>query len=364
MSLGSVAGVSLNRDGTIASSSKAELKLAKQLAEGSRAGRFGGRAGKMARVRQQEEADAAAARRILAGSNSNGAASSGSNKRKQREYEPNGREDANPSSKDKDVAVPAKRKLIIVELPHAANLHSSFKRTPCGGWWGAKRFASAGPLEGLDEAEKHVSRERKTFHEDDQEALYMQTHQHKSQGKRGLGKSGKIKIAGGNWKGMKTTFEDETGEAAAANAAQDSDSEGVIANHSGRPSAAGCDDQPATSIGKQKRSKAGKGARGSSRVAEGGSGEASGQQPGEGACDECMSRGQKVKWVKLTSKILSEAKANRMRLKKFWTVLLADLRQQNLMADTAASQVEERCLKKLNKSSKFVIEGKIIRAAK
>ena len=38
--------------------------------------------------------------------------------------------------------------------------------------------------------------QRKSFNEDDQEALYMRAHDLKRQGRRGLGKSEKVKIAG------------------------------------------------------------------------------------------------------------------------------------------------------------------------
>lgn len=53
----------VNRDGTAASASTAELMLAAELAKSSGrgpAGRFGGREGKMARIRQQEAEQAAA----------------------------------------------------------------------------------------------------------------------------------------------------------------------------------------------------------------------------------------------------------------------------------------------------------------
>ncbi len=47
-----------------------------------------------------------------------------------------------------------------------------FVPTPAAGWWGAKQFASAGLLEGSDEAGEHVKKEREAFNEDDQEQLY------------------------------------------------------------------------------------------------------------------------------------------------------------------------------------------------
>lgn len=53
-----VSGRNLNRDGTLASGSAAELRLAQELAKDAW-GRFGGRNGKMARIRAQEAAMAA-----------------------------------------------------------------------------------------------------------------------------------------------------------------------------------------------------------------------------------------------------------------------------------------------------------------
>lgn len=60
--LAEACGIVINRDGTTASATAAELKLAQQLAKDARgrAGRFGGREGKMARIRQQEAEQAAA----------------------------------------------------------------------------------------------------------------------------------------------------------------------------------------------------------------------------------------------------------------------------------------------------------------
>lgn len=39
------------------------------------------------------------------------------------------------------------------------------------GWWGEKRFCSAGCLEGLDQAAAEAARQRMTFDEDDQVGL-------------------------------------------------------------------------------------------------------------------------------------------------------------------------------------------------
>jgi hypothetical protein len=70
----------------------------------------------------------------------------------------------------------------------------SFKPTPSSGWWGAKMFASAGLLEGLEQEQEQ--RKRTTFDEDMQAKVYMAAHDAQRQGKRGIGKRA-IKIAGG-----------------------------------------------------------------------------------------------------------------------------------------------------------------------
>lgn len=154
----------LNRDGTIASGSKAELKLAKKLAEGSRAGRFGGRAGKMARVREQEAALAAAARDKLGvplpanGAAANGAANGTADGTGKKRKQADGSAAGDAAAAGGEAA--ARRKVVIVQLRDAPRI-GSFRPTPKDGWWGAKYFMSVGALEGLEEAAEHVSRERK-----------------------------------------------------------------------------------------------------------------------------------------------------------------------------------------------------------
>lgn len=54
-------GVIMNRDGTVATASADEMKIARRLAKDPW-GRFGGRDGKLARIRAHEEAQAAEAR--------------------------------------------------------------------------------------------------------------------------------------------------------------------------------------------------------------------------------------------------------------------------------------------------------------
>eukprot|EP00198_Chlamydomonas_reinhardtii_P000933 XP_001690268.1 predicted protein [Chlamydomonas reinhardtii] len=150
-------------------------------------GRWGGRAGKMARIRAQEQ------------------------------------EEANR----------ARAKLGLPPLPAAP--FATFKPTPAEGWWGAKMFVSVGLMESLeDEAEREArmqataakqdadaaagvvalrgaaavaAGQRKGFCEDDQEALYKRAHDFQRVGRRGLGKA-EIKV-GAKWEGTKKTFGEE-----------------------------------------------------------------------------------------------------------------------------------------------------------
>lgn len=73
---------------------------------------------------------------------------------------------------------------------------AAFTPTPLAGWWGASTFKSAGTLEGLSEPDAAAMKQRKTFTEDTQTNLYMAVHGAQTQGKKGLGKSSTIKIAG------------------------------------------------------------------------------------------------------------------------------------------------------------------------
>lgn len=58
-------------------------------------------------------------------------------------------------------------------------------------------FTSAGLLEGLDQEQQQKQRQRTTFDEDMQTRVYMEAHDAQRQGRRGLGKSTTLKIAGG-----------------------------------------------------------------------------------------------------------------------------------------------------------------------
>lgn len=92
--------------------------------------------------------------------------------------------------------VSAEGKASITNLTLAAAVQAAavaaFSPTPAEGWWGAKMFMSAGLLEGLEQKQQ---RER-GFDEDLQTKVYMDAHNAQRQGKKGLGKSSTLKIAG------------------------------------------------------------------------------------------------------------------------------------------------------------------------
>ncbi|KAL0054759.1 hypothetical protein WJX82_001967 [Trebouxia sp. C0006] len=85
-----------------------------------------------------------------------------------------------------------------------------FVQTPSAGWWGAKKFTSAGCLEGVDQQQNKAQSERQQFDEDDQANLYMAAQNLKTSGKKGLGTKSHIgKVAGAKWEGSKTVFDED-----------------------------------------------------------------------------------------------------------------------------------------------------------
>mmetsp|Transcript_10449 Transcript_10449/g.18236 ORF Transcript_10449/g.18236 Transcript_10449/m.18236 type:complete len:485 (+) Transcript_10449:109-1563(+) len=195
---GNVGGAQQHRDGTFASHSAAELAISAELAKDPW-GRWGGKTGKMARIRRHELEQAELARvRLgspLAGANPTLAAAG-----------------TGAGSKSVRVAGPPAKPRVVITLTlqeHVSFKRAPFVRTPTTGWWGAAYWVSAGVLEGMEEAAEHVSRVRTTFDEDDQANLYMKVHEHQRQGKLGLGQSTRsIAVAGGAWEGSRVTFAD------------------------------------------------------------------------------------------------------------------------------------------------------------
>ncbi|KAF8062046.1 TMN7 [Scenedesmus sp. PABB004] len=363
--LAAAVGPALNRDGTTANASAAELKLAAALAKGSRgpAGRFGGREGKMARIRAQEAAQAAAVAQRLggtpaaskgpgergaaarpaapaapaggdaarrarrakraparrAGSSSSedtaaapGGAGSSRAKRKQQ-----GDDDAGGGKRAKcqagaqqqqeqaqapaaQQAAAAKPRVVVVLDVQGASTAASFKAfkpTPPTGWWGAKMFASAGLLEGLEE---EGERQRTTFDEDKQTAVYMAAHATQRQGKRGLGKRG-LKIAGGNWEGSKVTFDDPPGDGQDHGQGQG----GAAA----APAGAGGD--------------AGDGADGADGEGRAGGKRRRREHAAAGASEDAPGGAGRVKWAKLAVAQLRGAPGGALKWKRLWPALLA-----------------------------------------
>lgn len=203
-------GAAVNRDGTLASASNAELKLAAELAKDPW-GRWGGRGGKMARIREHEAAEASQMRESLGlspsqGTNNVQSKASSSGRSEQRE----GSDAASLGVQQKG----AKKGIVFVvsikDEPKRKKF--IFKPTPASGWWGAAYFTSAGAMGALEE-EMEALHEKVGFNENDQEKLYMLCHDHQRVGKKGLGKSSVLKIEGGNWEGKKVVFEDDEGKA-------------------------------------------------------------------------------------------------------------------------------------------------------
>lgn len=181
----------VHADGTASSATDAEHKLAMQLAKDPW-GRFGGRQGKLARIRAQEQAalqaqqaasaavsQSAAASRAVTAAAAAGAADSDAASPRQKHAKRRKRDAAQllevasasaaaaapetaaqPSGKRKKgkkaaqqqkaaAAVPAQpREPTAADLAAeaAAAAMRAFKPTPATGWWGAKRFVSSGAL--------------------------------------------------------------------------------------------------------------------------------------------------------------------------------------------------------------------------
>ncbi|KAG2496546.1 hypothetical protein HYH03_005369 [Edaphochlamys debaryana] len=205
------AGPVVNRDGTLASASAAELKIAAELAKDPW-GRWGGRGGKMARIRAQEQEEANRARAKLglpplpeaappAAADSSDSSSSddsdddkpgtsgrGAEQAERKGRQGKGKEKAKKKGKAEEAEgkqskkgkkerrkaeagegdaqaeeaapAPARKKRLVVVLGTDAMLEArkkmfaSFTPTPATGWWGAKYFVSAGLVESLEDEEE------------------------------------------------------------------------------------------------------------------------------------------------------------------------------------------------------------------
>ena len=205
----------LNGDGTAATGSAAELAIAAAATSSRSTPRggatFGGRAGKLARLRAQEaELGGAARERLLHGRGDAGARTAGSAAvLQQPPVEAEGSKKARPPPLRAPPTPPPQPQLGPAPTP------------PQAGWWGAGRFIWAGPLGGVG-AEKAAAlagtadaKTARGFIEADQEGLVDRAEAGKSSWRRGLGakKGGGGSGGGPAWEGKKTTFDEgEDGE--------------------------------------------------------------------------------------------------------------------------------------------------------
>jgi len=219
-----------NNDGTVSSAAQHELQIAADLAAQPAwfgGGRFGGREGKLARIRQQEalaaaklglacaKAELAPAvvsvkvskkRKTPSKSDPPAAATpsaesaivtvtakkgKSSKKRKQEatDYQAGSSAEAASAAAEAadDVPVVTKKRIVVEPVFTATTPAVPFVQTPSAGWWGAKKFTSAGCLEGIDQLQNKAQSERQQFDEDDQANLYMAAQNLKTSGKKGLG---------------------------------------------------------------------------------------------------------------------------------------------------------------------------------
>jgi G-patch domain len=143
-----------NSDGTASSATAAELRLARQLAKGS-TGRFGCRAGKLARIREQEALLASVADPMQAG-------------------KPLQDRKASAAA---HASAPERRKGIVLEVPGCESDRGTPARPPSpqpSAWWGRRQFTSGG---WLGSTEQEVAQKREAFSEDTQVALYTSLQQ-------------------------------------------------------------------------------------------------------------------------------------------------------------------------------------------
>lgn len=214
----SSAGEHHHRDGTRCTATADELAIARELAKDPW-GRFGGKEGKMARIRQQEAAllaaktgsvvpstpPTSAKRRTRAIDPTTPSKSSGKGKKRQKVTE----------SVLPEGTAPKAAPLVIVIGQQEDGDAMQVDPTPSssvaqGTWWGARYFSWGGLLGSGTKPQTETS-QRRGFDEQDQEALYTRTHDGKVQGKQGLGRGARPgEVRGAGWKGTKVTFgEDE-----------------------------------------------------------------------------------------------------------------------------------------------------------
>ena len=217
-------------------------------------------------------------------------------------------------------------------------------------------FVSAGILEGLEEAEESVQRQRQEFTEATQENLYMRTHDAQRQGRRGLGKSQTLKIAGGKWEGKKTTFDEE-----GAGGGDEEDGEG---QEGGEEQPGGKQQQQGE---KQKKGKKGKRRREEEEEQQGKVSSSHKEQEPKQVSSGTTAADEKVKWAKLAVKHLKGVPGGAMKWKKLWVAVWDQVQQQQQGSSECSSRgakaCKVECLEKLEKSKKLLVKGKVVALA-
>ena len=175
-----------HRDGTQCTATQDELAIARQLAKDPW-GRFGGKEGKMARIRRQEAALAGGVHTT-----------------------PSMQPAPKPKVVKKKTKIPTttttKPVVIVIgdDKDDEAMDVDVPQRVVDGQWWGARYFAWGGLL---GSSLRRTATRQRGFSERDQEVLYMQTQDGKVKGKQGLGRAGRAgELRGVAWKGSKVVF--------------------------------------------------------------------------------------------------------------------------------------------------------------
>lgn len=144
----STRSASMQFAGVVSSASASELKLARQLAKGNNLGRFGGRQGKLERIREQEAVLAA-------------------------QVDP-ARAPTPGAAGLRASSVCTSAKTVVIEPTEPAEVRPPPPSQPIS-WWGHKAFVSSGWLGGLNETEQPKQREE--FTASTQEDIYNRVKQ-------------------------------------------------------------------------------------------------------------------------------------------------------------------------------------------
>lgn len=353
-----------NNDGTVSSAAQHELQIAADLAAQPAwfgGGRFGGREGKLARIRQQEalaaaklgllcakaelapavasvkvskkrktpsksESDPQAASQSFAESaivTDTAKKGKSSKKRKQEAiHKQTGTSGEAASAADEaadDVPVVTKKRIVVEPVFTATIPAVPFVQTSSAGWWGAKKFTSAGCLEGIDQQQNKAQSERQQFDEDDQANLYMAAQNLKTSGKKGLGTKSHIgKVAGAKWEGSKTVFDEDANDAS-----QQPEQRQAASTLASLPQAVS-QDQP-------------------DHVTE--------------SQDDLP----RMKWKKMALAELQKADQKQMKLKSLQKLLVSKaLARVDQASSKHAQLMKDGFFKALSSSSQFVVQGKVV----